>query len=126
KNLKFLNFDIEKILEILPEKYADALYINFCDPWPRKKNAKRRLTSTLFLERYKKLIKDGAHIYFKTDNLNLFEYSLETFKDSGFTLSNISFDLHGDQILNESNIETEYEKNFSAKGYKINYLEASL
>lgn len=125
-NLRFLNSDIEKILEILPENIADAIYINFCDPWPRKKNAKRRLTSPLFLEKYKKLLKDGARIYFKTDNLNLFEYSTETFQNAGFSLSNVCFDLHGDEILNESNIQTEYEKNFSAKGFKINYLEAMI
>jgi tRNA (guanine-N7-)-methyltransferase len=125
-NLKFANFDIETILSVIPEKFADAIYINFCDPWPRKKNAKRRLTSPLFLERYKKLMKDGARIYFKTDNLNLFEYSLETFIESGFTLKNVCFDLHGDDVLNEGNIQTEYEKTFSAKGFNINYLEAYL
>lgn len=124
-NLRFANFDITEILEKLPEKCADAVYINFCDPWPRKKNAKRRLTSPLFLERYKKILKDGARIYFKTDNIGLFEYSLETFPANGFVLENVCFDLHSDK-LNENNIVTEYEKNFSEKGFKINYLEAYL
>lgn len=124
-NLRFASFDIEKILEVFPEKCADAIYINFCDPWPRKKQAKRRLTSPLFLERYKALLKDGAGIFFKTDNFDLFEYSLETFAESGFVLRNVCYDLHAD-VMNETNIQTEYEKNFSEKGFKINYLEAYL
>ncbi len=124
-NLRFASFDITDILEKVPEHSADAIYINFCDPWPRKKNAKRRLTSPLFLERYKKILKDGACIYFKTDNIGLFEYSLETFPSCGYKLKNVCFDLHSD-VLNENNIVTEYEKNFSEKGFKINYLEAFL
>ncbi len=123
-NLKFLNLDIEKIFEIIPEKIADAIYINFCDPWPKHKNAKRRLTGPVFLEKYKTLLKSDARVYFKTDNLDLFEYSLETFQNAGFTLRNVCFDLHGDALLNETNIQTEYERNFSQKGFKINYLEA--
>lgn len=126
KNLKFLNLDIEKILEFLPEKFADRIYINFCDPWPRKKHAKRRLTYPDYLEKYKKLLKNGGCIYFKTDNFNLFEYSLGTFAFSGFVLGNVCFDLHNDEILNKENIQTEYEKTFSAKGFRINYLEAWL
>ncbi len=124
-NLKFASFDIAEILEKVPGHCADAVYINFCDPWPRKKNAKRRLTSPLFLERYKKILKEGARIYFKTDNIGLFEYSLETFPACGYVTENVCFDLHSDP-MNENNIVTEYEKNFSEKGFKINYLEAFL
>ena len=124
-NLRFANFDLERVAEILPPRSADAIYINFCDPWPRKRHAKRRLTSPLFLERYKGILKQDARIYFKTDNAGLFEYSLETFTEAGYTLYNVCRDLHADP-LGENNIETEYEKNFSAKGFKINYLEASL
>lgn len=126
RNLKFLSLDIETITDVFPEKCADAIYINFCDPWPRKKHAKRRLTSPAFLERYKKLLKDSGCIYFKTDNIGLFEYSLETFAACGYILRNVCFDLHNDEILNKDNIQTEYEKNFSAKGFRINYLEARL
>lgn len=125
KNLVFSNANADKIDLILPEKSIDNLYLNFSDPWPRKKNAKRRLTSPLFLERYKKILKDGGRIYFKTDNIGLFEYSLETLQSCGFTLENVCFDLHA-SAMNETNIMTEYEKNFSAQGYKINYLEAFL
>lgn len=125
KNIAFLNENADKIDILLPEKSVDKLFLNFSDPWPRKKNAKRRLTSPLFLERYKKILKDGARIYFKTDNIGLFEYSLETFKEAGFTLYNVCYDLHASE-LNEENIMTEYEINFSAQGFKINYLEAVL
>jgi tRNA (guanine-N7-)-methyltransferase len=79
----------------------------------------------LFLERYKKILKDGARISFKTDNIGLFEYSLETLREAGFTLYNVCYDLHASE-LNEENIMTEYERNFSAQGFKINYLEAIL
>ena len=125
KNLRFANFDLEHVTDVIPPHSADAIYINFCDPWPRKRHAKRRLTSPMYLERYKQILAPGAKIYFKTDNIGLFEYSLETFPAAGYKLQNVCFDLHSDP-LNANNIETEYEKNFSAKGFKINYLEASL
>ena len=101
------------------------LYLNFSDPWPKKRNAKRRLTSPLFLERYKTILAPGGRIFFKTDNRPLFDYSLETFAASGYTLENVCFDLHGSPMAAE-NIMTEYERNFSAKGFAINYLEAFL
>lgn len=122
-NLKFYNGDAEYIDALLKNTKADAIFINFCDPWPKKRNAKRRLTSPLFLERYKKILNKGGKIYFKTDNRPLFDYSLETFAEAGYTVKNVCFDLHASP-LNKSNIETEYEKNFSAKGFSINYLEA--
>jgi len=124
-NIAFLNENADNVDAFLPPKSIDRLYLNFSDPWPRKKNAKRRLTSPLFLERYKKILKDDARIYFKTDNIGLFEYSLETFKEANFILENICYDLHSSE-MNENNIMTEYEKNFSAQGFKINYLEAFL
>ena len=101
------------------------MYLNYSEPWPKKRNAKRRLTSPIFLEKYKTVLKPGARIYFKTDNIGLFEYSLETFGECGYTLENITNDLHASP-LNAENIETEYERNFSAKGFSINYLEAFL
>ncbi len=79
----------------------------------------------MFLERYKRILKDGARIYFKTDNTDLFEYTLETLNAAGFICENITNDLHA-SLMNETNIETEYERSFSALGYKINYLEAFL
>lgn len=125
ENIAFSSENADRIDILLPEKSVDKMFLNFSDPWPRKKNAKRRLTSPLFLERYKHILKDGARIYFKTDNIGLFEYSLETFKEAGFTLENVCYDLHSSE-MNETNIMTEYEKNFSSQGFTINYLEAFL
>ncbi len=122
-NLRFYNCDAENICTILEGVKLDRIFINFCDPWPKKRNAKRRLTSPLFLERYKSLLADGARIFFKTDNRLLFDYSLETFAECGYTVENVCFDLHASP-MNEDNIQTEYEKNFSGKGFTINYLEA--
>lgn len=122
-NLRFYNGDAENILALLEGEKLERIFINFCDPWPKKRNAKRRLTSPLFLEKYKQLLDEGARIYFKTDNRDLFDYSLETFAECGYTLENVCFDLHSSP-MNEFNIETEYEKNFSEKGFTINYLEA--
>ncbi len=124
-NIRFDNIDAMNIDTYLPEHCVDALYLNFSDPWPKKRNAKRRLTSPIFLEKYKSILKPGARIYFKTDNVGLFDYSLETFTECGYTLENITRDLHSSP-LNAENIETEYERNFSAKGFTINYLEAFL
>lgn len=122
-NLRFYNGDAENLLALLEGEKLERIFINFCDPWPKKRNAKRRLTSPLFLEKYKQLLDEGARIYFKTDNRDLFDYSLETFAECGYTLENVCFDLHSSP-MNEFNIETEYEKNFSEKGFTINYLEA--
>ncbi len=126
KNIRFLNANAEHIAEIIPEGSVSRLYLNFSDPWPKKRNAKRRLTSPLFLERYKKILAPDGKIIFKTDNRPLFDYSLETFPECGYSVSNVCFDLHGDPELNANNIETEYEKNFSAKGFTINYLVAEV
>lgn len=122
-NLRFYNGDAEHICTLLEGEKLDRIFINFCDPWPKKRNAKRRLTSPLFLEKYKAVLSSGARIFFKTDNRDLFDYSLETFKECGYTVENVCFDLHSSP-MNETNIQTEYEKNFSEKGFTINYLEA--
>lgn len=122
-NLRFYNGDAEHICTLLEGEKLDRIFINFCDPWPKKRNAKRRLTSPLFLEKYKAVLSSGARIFFKTDNRDLFDYSLETFKECGYTIENVCFDLHSSP-MNETNIQTEYEKNFSEKGFTINYLEA--
>ncbi len=124
KNVRFLHENAENIAEVIPEKSVDILFLNFSDPWPKKRNAKRRLTSPLFLERYKKILADGGKIIFKTDNKPLFDYSVESFVSNGFAVSDVCFDLHGDPVYNENNIETEYEKNFSGKGFLINQLTA--
>lgn len=124
-NLRFCECDAADIGALLQGERASRLFINFCDPWPKKRNAKRRLTSPLFLERYKGLLAEGARIYFKTDNDGLFAYSLEQFESCGYEVENICRDLHASP-LNGTNIQTEYEKNFSEKGVPIKYLEAFL
>ena len=125
-NVRFHNGDAKELGTLLAPHSVKAIYLNFSDPWPKKRNAKRRLTSPTFLEMYKGLLATDAVIYFKTDNIGLFEYSLETFAECGYTLSNVCYDLHNDMILSKDNIQTEYEEKFSEKGFKINYLEARL
>ena len=125
KNVRFLIADGAAIDALLPAGCVTRLYLNFSDPWPKKRNAKRRLTSPLFLERYKTILASGGRIFFKTDNRPLFDYSLETFDSCGYGLENICFDLHNSPLAG-MNIMTEYERTFSEKGFAINYLEAIL
>lgn len=126
KNICFLNANAENIADIIPQGSVSRLYLNFSDPWPKKRNAKRRLTSPLFLEKYKKILAPKGKIFFKTDNKGLFDYSLESFVENGYVVSDVCFDLHGDSVFSKDNIETEYEKNFSAKGFLINRLVAEV
>ncbi len=124
ENVRFYRCDATIVDTLLPENSVDVLYLNFSDPWPKARTAKRRLTATPFLEKYKKILKPEGRIYFKTDNRPLFDFSLEQFEEAGFKLENVCFDLHNSPMMAD-NIETEYEKNFSAKGFTINYLEAT-
>lgn len=123
QNVRFICADAAVLPQLFGDGVLETVYINFCDPWPKARHAKRRLTSEQFLLIFKKLLKDGGKIEFKTDNIGLFEYSLEEFPRAGFDMKNISFDLHSSEFAKD-NVETEYEKNFSAKGFKINRLEA--
>lgn len=125
KNLKFLNANAENIGKILPPHSVSRLFLNFSDPWPKNRDREKRLTSCTFLGKYKEILAPDARIIFKTDNRPLFDFSLTTFPASGYVMENVCFDLHADP-MNETNIETEYEKKFSEKGFKINYLEAYL
>ena len=118
-NVRLIVFDVENITEIFSEHEVDRLYINFCDPWPKKRHAKRRLTSEKFLERYKKILKVGGEIYFKSDNRGLFDYSLEQFALTGFEVRDVTFDLHANEP--PENIRTEYENKFSEQGVPINF-----
>ncbi len=122
KNLKFIRGDFSLIAQDFPDGCADRIYLNFSDPWPKTGYAKRRLTHGAFLELYKRILKTGGEIHFKTDNRPLFEFSLETFPENGFALKNITFDLHNSGF--EGNIMTEYEKRFSEAGTPICRLEA--
>ena len=118
KNVRLVLFDINKISEIFAENEVDGIYINFCDPWPKKRHAKRRLTHINFLEMYKKILKSGGEIHFKTDNRGLFDFSLEQFQLANLKVRDVNFDLHSNEP--PENIRTEYENKFSALGTKIN------
>ena len=121
-NVRLIVFDVENITEIFSEHEVDRLYINFCDPWPKKRHAKRRLTHARFLELYKKILKRGGEIFFKTDNRALFDFSLEQFNLAGLKIFNVTNDLHAAEP--PDNIRTEYENKFSAAGVPINALRA--
>lgn len=120
-NVLFVCGDAETLPAIFEEGELNGLYLNFSDPWPKKKHAKRRLTYVSFLERYKYALKDGGKIFFKTDNRPLFDFSLEQFKLARIALSDVTNDLHNSEY-EADNIHTEYEDNFSAKGFTINRL----
>ena len=120
-NLRFIRMDARLIDEVF-DKEIDLIYLNFSDPWPKTRNAKRRLTHERFLTVYDKIFKKDKKIFMKTDNVNLFEFSIESLSCYGYKLKNISLDLANSNF--EGNIMTEYEKKFTEKGIKINRLEA--
>ena len=121
-NLLFVNYDVLELEELFADGEIDRLYINFCDPWPRKKWAKRRLTHRGFLEKYKRFFGERGELFFKTDNRDLFEFSLEEFAENGWRLENVTFDLYSGDI--SGNIATEYEEKFASEGVPICRLEA--
>ena len=119
ENIRITRFDIERINLILDKNdKIERIYINFCNPWPRGKHRKKRLTHTRQLEKYKEFLTKGAKIYFKTDDDELFTSSLNYFQESGFEVIKKTTDLHNDMIF-EENIETEHEKMFTEQGIKI-------
>lgn len=123
-NVILTRFDIERIPLILGEKdNIKRIYINFCNPWPKGKHRKKRLTHTRQLEKYKTFLAKDGEIYFKTDDDDLFNGSLGYFEESGFTIVKKTYDLHAEPIW-ENNIETEHEKMFSEQGVKIKALIA--
>ena len=117
-NLRFIIGDASNLSEWFPEKSIDIIYLNFSDPWPKKGHAKRRLTHRGFLENYRNLLKDGGKLIFKTDNAGLFDFSLEEFEACGLKIQWMTRDLHNSDRA-EDNVMTEYEKNFSEKGFSI-------
>ena len=126
ENILITRFDIERILLILDKKdKVERIYINFCNPWPRGKHRKKRLTHSIQLEKYKQFLKPNGEIYFKTDDEDLFDSSLTYFKESGFEILSKTYDLHSEPIF-VKNIETEHEKMFSKEGIKIKALIAKL
>lgn len=124
ENLRFMRGKFEYLGETFPDKSVDRIYLNFSDPWPKKGYAKRRLTHGGFLEIYKRILKDNGEICFKTDNRELFDFSLESFPENGFSLSDVTYDLHNSGF--EGNIMTEYEEKFSMQGTPICRLVARL
>ncbi len=115
-NLLLIRMDATEIEKVFDHE-IELLYLNFSDPWPKKRHAHRRLTSPIFLKRYESIFRGPITIEMKTDNRHLFEYSLISFNEFGFQMNDISLDLHQDDI--EDNIETEYEKKFSSMGFPI-------
>lgn len=120
KNVFFLSLDAAELEEYFAPGEIDLIYLNFCDPWPRKKNAKRRLTFRSFLEKYKKILRDGGEIHFKTDNAALFEWSLGEFEVCGLEIRNLTRDLHANGPVG---IMTGYEEKFYQLGTPINRCE---
>lgn len=125
KNIVYFVGDAKEIPDFFNAKEIDRIYINFCDPWPNKRKwEKRRLTHANFLDIYEDILKPFGGLFFKTDNRDLFEFSLNEICNKGWQLKNISLDLHNSTI--EDNVKTEYEQKFSEKGMPIYRLEAYL
>ena len=123
-NLYFIRFDADFICDIFDKDEISRIYLNFSDPWPKDRHAKRRLTSRQFLARYDQFLKEDGEVIFKTDNKGLFDFSLEEVKEAGWNLVSFTYDLHNSEYV-EGNVMTEYEEKFTALGNKINRLVAN-
>ena len=124
ENILLTRFDIERIIMILEKQdNIQRIYINFCNPWPKGKHRKKRLTHTRQLEKYKEFLSENGEIYFKTDDDDLFNSSLIYFEEAGFKIISKTYDLHSKPIF-ENNIETEHERMFTEQGIKIKALIA--
>lgn len=124
-NLKLICMDAENIVNIFEQEEVDNIYLNFSDPWPKDRHAKRRLTSKEFLARYDSILNKNGTIEFKTDNEKLFQFSLDEINESKWNLDAYTFDLHHDGLLAVGNVMTEYEEKFSSQGNPICKLIAS-
>ncbi len=118
-NLKFVRMDAENIIKVFGPEEVDKIYLNFSDPWPKDRHAKRRLPSKEFLGRYDIILKKESKVEFKTDNRELFDFAVEELKEANWKAEMITYDLHGDEKLLEGNIMTEYEEKFSSMGNPI-------
>jgi tRNA (guanine-N7-)-methyltransferase len=118
-NLKFICMDATELAEVFAPAEVSRIYLNFSDPWPKDRHAKRRLTSRQFFARYDQILAKDGRVEFKTDNQELFTFSLEEISAAGWTLTASTRDLHHDAVLNEGNIMTEYEEKFSSLGNPI-------
>ena len=118
-NICFIRMDAEDIVKVFAKHEVDRIYLNFSDPWPKARHAKRRLTSREFLARYEQILADDGVVEFKTDNKGLFEFSLEEVEAAGWKLLAHTFDLHNQAEMMEGNVMTEYEEKFSSMGNPI-------
>lgn len=117
-NLYFLRFDAVYLNDIFAEKEIDRIYLNFSDPWPKERHAKRRLTSSQFLQKYDLCLKQDGEVVFKTDNRDLFDFSVEEVKASKWKIKHITYDLHNSEYVSD-NVMTEYEEKFVSQGKPI-------
>ena len=122
ENVRFLDADAKNLGEMFAKDEVDRIYINFCDPWPKSRDAKLRLTAPSFLRLYADVLKDGGQIHFKTDNTPLFDWSIEQFEAEGWQLSEVTHDLHANGPVG---VMTDYEAKFYEQGMKINRLVAT-
>lgn len=118
-NVIFIRMDAETITEVFAPGEVGKIYLNFSDPWPKDRHAKRRLPSREFLKRYDQILVPGGVVEFKTDNEDLFRFALEEIEPAGWTLDAVTYDLHNDEVMNEGNVMTEYEERFSEAGNPI-------
>lgn len=118
-NLIFIRMDAEEITDVFDKGEVDKIYLNFSDPWPKDRHAKRRLPSRQFLERYNLILKPDGVVEFKTDNRELFDFAVEELKYAGYRVHALTYDLHNDAELVQGNIMTEYEEKFSSMGKPI-------
>ncbi|MBR5800413.1 MAG: tRNA (guanosine(46)-N7)-methyltransferase TrmB [Lachnospiraceae bacterium] len=118
-NLLFIRMDAENIAEVFAEDEVDRIYLNFSDPWPKDRHAKRRLPSKEYLARYNQFLKKDGVLEFKTDNRGLFDFALEELEPAGWKAKQVTFDLHKDEEMMQGNVMTEYEVKFSSMGNSI-------
>ena len=123
-NLIFIRMDAENICDVFDTNEVDRIYLNFSDPWPKDRHAKRRLTSKEFFRRYDQILIPDGQVEFKTDNRDLFEFSLEEIPLAQWEVTAYTYDLHHDDKMNEGNVMTEYEEKFSSMGNPIHKLIA--
>ena len=124
KNVRMICMDAVQIDDVFDKNEVSRIYLNFSDPWPKAKHARRRLTSREFLARYEQIIPKGGQLEFKTDNTELFNFSLEEVRESSWELSAYTYNLHNHEKMNEGNVMTEYEEKFSKQGNQINKMIA--
>lgn len=119
QNLVFIRGDAELINTFFSDGEIEKIYLNFSDPWPKERHARRRLPSSEYLRRYDRILAQGGTIEFKTDNRGLFDFAVDETAQSAFEIVQITYDLHNDPVMNIGNIMTEYEEKFSKKGNRI-------